>query len=332
MKTTKKALEFLAVNFIFLLTIGLVGFTPKVTAATKSDVKANVTKKENKYITDDQIKKIFDILKPSYSKYFADSKTNKQSNKGASSKSKKNKTPNKKPKQNNNAATFMDFLSTNNSLTAAQKAAAKTAATLLRTGKLGNKSAPVWFKTYVDLNSAKDATSISNIQATLKNLSNVNKVRAQLKEKQLRISPILTALSMIDADYQKHGTLTEPQYYEYTNNLENLASGTDPVKKWLSEQANWKANVTKTPSLAPYEFSPNWKNNKYGYAVYGANGYKESGHYLNLVNKNHCIMGMAHMIPNSKGYVDVFNAADTGTASSLKVSEYKKLITEWLHK
>lgn len=232
-----------------------------------------------------------------------------------------------------NAANFMDFIAKKKSLTSAQKNEAKKAAKLLRTGKLGATAAPSWFTTTVKLGSPDDATSAANIAASLPNLTSLNQKRAKLGEKRLKISLISTAISMIDSDYQKRGGLAHPQYYHYAGNLENLAAGGNPVTMWLGEKANWKWDVKKTPSLARYQFAPNWSNKKYTHAVLGANGYKTAGHYTNVVNKNHRVMGMAHMTQSPDyGYVDAYNATNKGAKSAIALTKYRALVKEWLAK
>lgn len=231
------------------------------------------------------------------------------------------------------AASFMDFIAKKKALTSAQKNEAKKAAKLLKTGKLGATAAPSWFTTSVKLGSPDDATSAANIAASLPNLISINQKRAKLGEKRLKISLISTAISMIDSDYQKRGGLAHPQYYHYAGNLENLAAGSNPVTMWLNEKANWKWDVKKTPSLARYQFSPNWSNAKYTHAVLGTNGYKTAGHYTNIVNKKHRVMGMAHMTQSPDyGYVDAYNATNKGTKSAITLTKYRALVKEWLAK
>lgn len=232
-----------------------------------------------------------------------------------------------------NAAGLMDFIAKKGHLTAAQKSEAKKAAKMLRTGELGNQTAPSWFKTYVSLSDADDATSSSNVVATIANLEQVNKERAAIGKKKLKISLISTAISMIDCDYQKRDSLVHPQYYKHAGNIENLAAGSDPVSMWMNEKANWQWDVQKSPSLARYQFSPNWNSAAYNHAVLGTNGYKTVGHYTNIVNKKHRVMGMAHMTKNpTYGYADAYNATSKGAKSAITLAKYKSLVNKWLVK
>lgn len=194
---------------------------------------------------------------------------------------------------------------------------------------MDSQSAPSWFNADVSLGAKKDATSASNIKAALTNMEKANRARKQYDVPALKVSPVLVAISMIDADYQKSG-LTHPQYYK--QGLENLAAGAEPVNMWLGEKSNWKWNVKKNPSLAAYEFVPNW-GGVYNYVAMGTNSYKTSGHYLNLLNRTHTVMGMAHMTGNSDyGSVDAFNASSDDPNGALSLSQYKNLVNEWLSK
>ncbi|WP_233553586.1 CAP domain-containing protein [Lactobacillus sp. ESL0228] len=334
----KKFLIFLTVSFIFWSGITVIQTAQEISATEISNTKANTNMQkakvikqpisQNPYLTNEQFKQLLKLLKPSYEKYLKDQKSNGTVNKETSS-----TTPNKQPSiATKNAISLMIFIANDNSLTVKQRQAAKNAANLLKTGKSNNQPAPSWFKKYVDLTSPQDATNSSNIRVSLKNLAKVNQARTAIGEKALKVSLPLIAISMIDADYQKRGGLTQPHYYEYTNNLENIAGGTEPVAKWLSEEINWKWDVKKTPSLAPNEFSPNWSNIKYDNAVFGTNGYRTAGHYLNLVNKQHRVMGMAHMTKSNYGFVDILNANYKDSSSAISFNQYKKLVTKWLKK
>lgn len=336
----KKFLRFLTVSLLFLSSSTAIQTTQEVSAAEISGItestnsqKVKVIKQhnsQNPYLTNEQFKQLIKLLKPSYEKYLKEQKTATANHPVAQAIPKK-PTP-KQPKIAKNAVSLMSFIANDNSLTSQQKKAAKTAADILKTGKSANQPAPTWFKKYVNLNSSTDATSSSNIRLSLKSLANVNQTRIAVGEKALKVSLPLIAISMIDADYQKRGGLEQPHYYEYNNNLENIAGGTEPIAKWLSEKANWQWDVKKAPDLSPYQFSPNWSNIKYDNAVFGTNGYKTAGHYLNLVNKQHRVMGMAHMTKTSYGFVDTFNANYKGSSGALSFSQYKKLVTKWLKK
>lgn len=151
----------------------------------------------------------------------------------------------------------MDFIANNPSLTSAQRQEAQKAANLLRTGIIDDqvqKVAPSWFNTYVNLGDKNDATSSANIQASLQSLERVNKERTTAGVRSLKISPISTAISMIDADYQKQGFLNHPKFYGYRQNLENLSAGSEAISNWMTEQEDWQWNVKKNPSLAPMNF------------------------------------------------------------------------------
>lgn len=91
-----------------------------------------------------------------------------------------------------------------------RRSEARTAAKLLRTGNLSSQSAPSWFNKYVKLGAAKDATSATNLKASIQDLENANSARAKVGSRRLKVSPILTAISMIDADYQKQGGVQSP--------------------------------------------------------------------------------------------------------------------------
>jgi hypothetical protein len=231
-----------------------------------------------------------------------------------------------------NAASFMSFLASQKSLSAAQRSEARTAAKLLRTGSLSSQSAPSWFNKYVKLGAAKDATSAANLKASIQDLENANSARAKVGSRRLKVSPILTAISMIDADYQKQGGVHHPQYYKYEDSLESISAGSEPITIWMTEKNNWKEDVRKNSSLKSLEFHPNWDNQAYTDAVMGAHGYKVAGHYTNLVNRNHRIMGMAHMTDNNYGYADVYNASSKNNKGSLTLGQYKSLVNRWLNR
>lgn len=187
-----------------------------------------------------------------------------------------------------NAASLMDFIANNPSLTSAQRQEAQKAANLLRTGIIDDqvqKVAPSWFNTYINLGGKNDATSSANIQASLQSLERVNKERTTAGVRSLKISPISTAISMIDADYQKQGFLNHPKFYGYRQNLENLSAGSEAISNWMTEQEDWQWNVKKNPSLAPYEFSPNWQDLPYTQAVLDSNGYRTAGHHYTNFSK-----------------------------------------------
>ena len=243
------------------------------------------------------------------------------------------KTPKNRPAKN--GASLMDFMANDSSLTTAQRQEAQKAATLLRTGKIDNqaqKGAPSWFNTYVKLGGKDDATSNVNIKASLQSLANANKERKRAGVGELKISPTSTAISMIDADYQKQGSLNHPGFYGYHFNLENLSAGAEPISNWMTEKVAWEWNVKKSPSLAPYEFTPNWEDPVYNQAVLGTNGYRMAGHYTNLLNKGHRVMGMAHMTQTPYGAADAFNATSEGEDGAITLAQYKAIVKEWLKK
>ncbi|NRO02262.1 hypothetical protein IMAU30109_01208 [Lactobacillus helveticus] len=113
-----------------------------------------------------------------------------------------------------NAASFMSFLASQKSLSAAQRSEARTAAKLLRTGSLSSQSAPSWFNKYVKLGAAKDATSAANLKASIQDLENANSARAKVGSRRLKVSPILTAISMMmpiiknKVEYITHNTIS----------------------------------------------------------------------------------------------------------------------------
>ncbi|WP_236629324.1 MULTISPECIES: SLAP domain-containing protein [Lactobacillus] len=134
-----------------------------------------------------------------------------------------------------NAASLMDYLVKSSSLSKTQRKEAKTAAKMLKTGKLNSKGAPSWFSKYVNLGAKDDSTSVANIKAGLKGLEEVNQARAKAGSKALKVSPVLMAISLIDADYQKQGGINHPAYYQYHGSLENLSAGEDPIQIWMAE-------------------------------------------------------------------------------------------------
>lgn len=110
----------------------------------------------------------------------------------------------------------------------------------MKTGRLGKKSKASWYNRYVDLHSKDDATSAENIKAALPYFSRVNSVRKNEGVRSLRVSPLLTAASMLNADYQKRGGLKHTHYFKSIG-LENIATqsvGLDPVDTWLTEKKN----------------------------------------------------------------------------------------------
>nr|WP_254261655.1 CAP domain-containing protein [Lactobacillus helveticus] len=163
-------------------------------------------------------------------------------------------------------------------------------------------------------------------------MENANSARAKVGSRRLKVSPILTAISMIDADYQKQGGVHHPQYYKYEDSLENISAGSEPITIWMTEKNNWKEDVRKNSSLKSLEFHPNWDNQAYTDAVMGAHGYKVAGHYTNLVNRNHRIMGMAHMTDNNYGYADVYNTSSKNNKGSLTLEQYNSLVNKWLNR
>lgn len=225
----------------------------------------------------------------------------------------------------------MNFIAKQKSLTAGQRKEAKTAAKLLKTGKLADQGTPSWFKKSVSLGADSDATSVANIKAGIKGMEAINDARKGVKARSLRVSPIMLAISMIDADYQKKGEIAHPHFYDYANNLENIAAGGDPIRLWMREKSAWQYDVKKSPSIAKDEYHPNWHSKAYSEAVLGTNGYQEAGHYTNLINRDHRAMGAAHMTNNSKyDYVDVMNATSENGKNALSMSQYKKLVNKWL--
>lgn len=258
-----------------------------------------------------------------------------------------NQPEHKKPKQkankydkSKNAASLMDFIANDASLTSAQREEAQKAANLLRTGEIvdhaptGDQSwgKPSWFDKCVSLGEKSDSTNALNIKATLNSLERVNKERAAVGINELKVSPTSTAISMLDADYLKKFDFDHPLHYGYHFNRENLALGSgEPVGMWMTEKTDWLWNVKKNPSLAPFEFTSNWSDKDYDDAILGLNGYKTAGHYTNLVDKTYRVMGLARIIDITFNYSS-YNATAQGEDGAITVAQYKRLVTEWLKK
>lgn len=230
-----------------------------------------------------------------------------------------------------NAASLMTYLSKNKSLTSAQRNAAKQAKKLITTGRTAKKGAPSWYHQYVNLNSEKDATSASNIKKALPYFAQVNSARRSEGARSLKVSPLLTAAAMLNADYQKRNGLKHSHYFKFLG-LENLAAqsdGLNPIDNWMQEKKNWEYDVKKTPALKKYKYYPVW-NSLYDKAAMGVNGYKEVGHYLNLIDKSHRVMGFANMTDTSFENADSFMGSSKG--AGIPVAKYTKLVNEWLNK
>lgn len=257
-------------------------------------------------------------------------KTTKSKKKATKKKaSKKTSSKRKSSKQysiSKNAASLMSYLANNSSLSESQRNNAIQAATLIKTGTISGQSAPSWFSKDVSLTSRNDATSAQNIKASLAVLTKMNQVRRQYGLPEFKVSPVTTAIAMIDADYQKQAGLAHPSYYQYGSSSENLASGGDAVKMWMGEKADWQYNVKRNPSLAPYEHQSAWTN-EYLAALAGQNGYRTAGHYLNMVNQDSNLVGV--------GVWSGVTAADfdsNDSSTGLTVTQYSALVNEWLKK
>ncbi len=230
-----------------------------------------------------------------------------------------------------NAADLMTYLSKSKSLSKSQRSSASTAAHLLKTGRLGKKAAPSWYKEYVNLNAEKDATSSANIKAVLPYLSEVNSARHQEGAHSLKVSPVLMAASMLNADYQKRGGLKHSHYFKFLGleNLSTQSASLDPVQNWLEEKKNWEFDTKKNPSLKKNKYVPVW-NSTYDAVVMGSNGYKTAGHYLNLINKKYRVMGFGNVSDTDYGNVDSFMGSNKG--AGISVGKYKTLVNAWLNK
>lgn len=228
------------------------------------------------------------------------------------------------------AVSLMNYLAASGSLTKAQRKSAKDAAALLKNGKFGHYRRPSWFKSAVSLGSPKDATSSANIKAALPFLRAVNRTRSKVGARSLKVSPLLMATAMLNADYQKNDNRQHSHFFKKFG-LENLAFGEGPIQLWMAERKAWQYDVRKSPSLKKAQYHPSWSAT-YDKAVIGTNGFKMTGHYLNLVNKRHRVMGWAHMTDYDPrfGSVDSFMAADKGAGMS--VAKYASLVNAWLNK
>lgn len=230
-----------------------------------------------------------------------------------------------------NAVDFMTYLSKNKSLTKGQRSSARSAVKLLKTGRLGKKPKASWYNEYVDLHSNDDATSAKNIKAVLPYLNSVNRARRSEGVRSLKVSPLLTAASMLNADYQKRGGLKHTHYFKSIG-LENIATqsmGLDPVDTWFSEKKSWNYDVKKNHSLKPAKYSPTWTAT-YDAAVEGTNGYKMAGHYLNLINRNYRVMGFANVSNTGYGNADSYLGSSKG--AGISVAKYKALVNAWANK
>lgn len=233
--------------------------------------------------------------------------------------------------QQKNALSLMDYLAKSKSLTKAQKESAKKAALLLKSGRVDHLRRPSWFRKDVSLTSAKDATSKANIKAALPFLQQVNSTRSKVGARSLKVSPLLMATAMLNADYQKSAKGKHSGHFKKLG-LENLAFGEGPIDLWMSEKKAWRADVKKDSALKKDQFRPDWSSKAYDHAAIGSNGFKMAGHYLNLVNRKHRIMGWAHMTDYDPAYgsADSFMAADKG--AGLSVAKYTSLVNAWLNK
>lgn len=226
-----------------------------------------------------------------------------------------------------NAADLMNYLANSTSLTNAQKSEATKAEQLLKTGTVDGQVAPNWFNR-VSLTDKNDATSAKNIKTAVSYMNKANAARKNNGVDELKVSPVLTAIAIIDSDYQQQGGLEHPSYY--SRGLENLSAGADPIQMWLSEKSNWQYDVKKNSNLSKYEFTPDWGNSEYSNAVMGQNGYKTAGHYLNLLNSTHTVMGFGHLSTGSYGSADAFIGDDSNSDAGIPVNQFESLVNTWL--
>ena len=155
---------------------------------------------------------------------------------------------------------------------------------------------------YIDaikLGDENDATSLKNMALALTWAGDVNAKRALHGLKPYKIDDTLMAMAQANADWSKDRIEHSSQFAT----AENLAwGGGNPVDQWYAEKDIWDAEVKKNPELG--KLDPTEVFIKY------PDLFMQVGHYLNIIDPDDAIMGVATNTDPSALYGRV-NAMDT---------------------
>lgn len=171
-----------------------------------------------------------------------------------------------------------------------------------------------------------DATSLSNMKATLQWLKYYNKLRSRLGLKSVKVTDRMMARAQANADYSD----VNIRHSEQFNVGENLAwnGGSNPYEQWYDEEkAEFEKLVAKKyPSLVGTD---PWK----AYQKHKDLWTSDTGHYLNDINPSYTVTGFAVCTRRSNNdwvtYSQVFlYAADSGD-KTYTVSAYGKRLNQY---
>ena len=171
--------------------------------------------------------------------------------------------------------------------------------------------------TYIDaikLGDDNDATSLKNMAYALNWIQTANDYRVKHGLKPYQVSDTLMAMAQANANWSK-------DHFAHSNQFataENLAwGGGNPVDRWYSEKEIWDAEVKKNPELAT--LSPSQVYMKY------PDLFMPVGHYLNIIDPNNTVMGVAtNTDPNDiYGIVDAMDTQSWTSPTDQSVEDYK---------
>ena len=168
------------------------------------------------------------------------------------------------------------------------------------------------YKNLIAYGTAGDATSLSNLDAALDLIDEVNAKRAELGLKELVVTDTMMAMAEADADAYYDLNTTPKQFTVDGNriaeNLGTFANAKTAADSWYAE----KAVADEHPEYMDYA-SPNWS---------------KVGHYFNMTKKNFVITGAAVNTRLGNKFCQVYYGS-AGSEKTYTVAEYRQRIAAY---
>lgn len=230
---------------------------------------------------------------------------------------------------------FMNYIKDSDGFTAAQKANAAAAVSMLT----GASDKAQWYDAYVDQNKGRDTNplSLEQMRNALTYLDTHNNLRKANGLPELSISLRMTAAAALNASYSSNNW---GHSNCYSDNGENLADGGGAYTGGETEGTlGWPYSGLYTQEKEAFDryveqygdaLGSHRYDSFYIYQNYNSI-YQECSHYLNIIDNDMKAFGVAVGCgKNTDSEVTVFDYSDSGDQADFTVSEFKKLLNDYI--
>lgn len=230
---------------------------------------------------------------------------------------------------------FMAYISNSSDFTATQKKNAQDAVSMLT----GAEDKADWYDQYVDQDMSRDTNplSLEQMRNALTYLDTQNNLRKANGQSALSVSLRMTAAAALNTSYSSNIWGHSNCYFD---NGENLAGGGGAYTGGETEDTlGWPYTGLYTQEkkiFDKYVEQYGDKLGKYRYESYyiyqNYNSiYHECGHYLNIIDASTRAIGIATGSgKNTDSEVTIFDYSDDDTQADFTVSEFKKLLNDYI--